>query len=944
MNTFRTHLLLVCITLGTVLTTYAQPIITELTCEYLTQPLCISTDNPRLGWKLSGTNQETANQVAFRILVASSPEKLAPRSADLWDSGRTESSSSSQIVYQGRTPQDIKQYFWKVGIWTEDSEEPIWSSHASWEKMTAKWDNAYWIGDTTDVHLRDYLFYVADHHSDTDFDYERWRNPPVLPSPLLRKTFTIPEGNSIRNARLYASALGYYTVMINGERVSDNSLAPEWTDYDRNVQFQTYDVTSLLHHTGLNVISAILADGWALGRLAGVKWMRSFPHRGHYTPDRRFIAILDIEYDNGERTIIPTDDTWLINRDGYILCADNFAGQTIDARKIPHGWNTSNYDDSQWAHAKVDTTISRVLTPQPNEPIKVHTTLSPKTIWTHSNGNQFIDFGQNIAGHCALKIKGQPGQKIIVRHGEWLEADSTLYTRSLGYALATDTFYLSGNEDYFEPDLTYHGFQFVEIAGLTEPLKPEHIVAKAISSAASATGSFACSNEDLNQLYRNIVWTQRNNMLSVITDNPSRDERTGALGDIQIFCQASIFNIDMASFYTKMLGDIQATAHNGQFFSMVPSLKSASWNGWIGAPGWCEAGLIVPWRMYVNYGDRQALERLYPQMKTHIDTTLAENPDFVWRNRHNHNGDWLNANTISADIDSTYSTSRGAMPDDTFATAFLAYSTRLLADIADVLGEKEDFEKYSLLADSVKSTFINNYIDNNGKISGDCQGAYSLALYYDLVPDNLREKAFGNLLRCIEEYDYRLSTGFITTPMMMQTLTDFGRSDIAYRLLLSKRFPSWLNIVSLGATTVWERWDAWSPKSGFQNPTMNSLDHVALGAVSEWMFRNILGINPDESQHPGFKHFILHPRPGGDLKWARGSYNSINGRIDSAWKQTDDGYTYTFTIPNNTTATVILPASSKSVPDAHPSINFEHTGGNEVKGIVGPGTYKVKIR
>ncbi len=690
------------------------------------------------------------------------------------------------------------------------------------------------------------------------------------------------------------------------------------------------------------MIGTVLADGWALGRLAGVKWMKSFPHRGHYATDRRFIAILDIEFDNGESMLIPTDDSWLIKRDGHIICADNFAGQTIDARKIPHEWNTSSYDDSDWQHVNVDTAIHRILVSQPNEPISVHTTLYPKNIWTNSNGNQYIDFGQNIAGHCALKIKGRPGQKIVIRHGEWLEADSTLSTSSLGYALATDTFYLSGNEDYLEPDMTYHGFQYVEIAGLTEPLNPGCISAKAISSSARSAGSFLCSNEDLNQLYRNILWTQRNNMLSVITDNPSRDERTGALGDIQIFCQASIFNMDMSSFYTKLLGDIQDTAPNGQFFSMVPSLKNSLWSGWIGAPGWCEAGLIVPWRMYVNYGDRQALERLYPQMKGHIDTTLAENPSYIWNNRHNHNGDWLNANTISPDIDSTYSTTRGATPDDTFATAFLAYSTRLLANIAGILGEEMDHTKYSLLADSVKSTFVRNYIDCEGRVTGDSQGAYSLALYYDLVPNTLRNKAFENLLRCLSEYDYRLSTGFITTPMMMQTLSNFERHDISYKLLLSKRFPSWLNIVGHGATTVWERWDAWNPESGFQNPTMNSLDHVAFGAVSEWMFRNILGINPDES-HPGYKHFILSPKPGGDLNWAQGSYDSIIGTIESAWKQADDGYIYTFTIPSNSSATVILPATPQSVPESEPEIGFEYIENNEIKAIVGPGTFRVKI-
>lgn len=943
MKYITTHFFIFIITVGSIIRTSAQTKISDLTCEYLTNPLCISTENPRLGWKIINNAACSACfQNAYRIIVATSPEKLEVNNGDLWDSGRVESSAQSQIVYNGLTPSTVKQFFWKVGVWIGDSDGPIWSSISCWERMTTNWKDAYWIGDTIDLKLQEYLRYVAENHSKSDFNTERWINPPVLSSPLLKKTFALPMGRSVKNARLYATAIGYYEININGKTVNDNILAPEWTDYDRHIQFQTYDVTTFLKDASSNIIGVVLGDGWALGRLAGVKWMNSFPHRGHYANDRRFIALLDIEFDNGENIVIPTDDSWLIKRDGYILNADNFAGQTIDARKIPVGWNSIAIDDSDWEEVYVDTTICRNLISQPNEPIRIHTILSPQKMWIHPNGKQYIDFGQNIAGHCALTIKGERGQKVILRHGEWLEADSTLYTRSLGYALATDTFYLSGHDDYFEPNMTYHGFQFVEVSGLSEPIKPNQISAKAISSDAEITGTFVCSNEDLNKLYNNIVWTQRNNMLSVITDNPSRDERTGALGDVQIFCQSSIFNMNMAPFYTKMLEDIKDTAPNGQFYSMVPSLKTESWKGWIGAPGWCEAGFIVPWRMYVNYGDRLALERLYPQMKRHIDTTISENTDLIWRHRHNHNGDWLNANTVSADIDSTYSTRNGSTPDDTFATAFLSYSTRLFSKIAHVLGNDKDADKYQQLADQIKATFIKNYVDEQGKVAGNSQGAYSLALYYDLVPDSLREKSFQNLLKCIEDYDYRLSTGFITTPMMMQTLTDFGRGDIAYQLLLSKRFPSWLNIVGHGATTVWERWDAWNPKTGFQNPGMNSLDHVAFGAVTEWMYRNILGINPDES-NPGFKHFILRPKPGEGLEWVRGSYNSIIGKIESAWEIRDGQCIYTFTVPANSTATVILPATNPGLVKSIPELKFEYIGNNEIKTYLEPGKYKFKV-
>jgi alpha-L-rhamnosidase len=344
---------------------------------------------------------------------------------------------------------------------------------------------------------------------------------------------------------------------------------------------------------------------------------------------------------------------------------------------------------------------------------------------------------------------------------------------------------------------------------------------------------------------------------------------------------------------------------------MIPSLRREDiWEGWVGAPGWAEAGFVVPWRMYENYADVRALETLYGAMKSHIDATQKENPDLIWKVRHNHNGDWLNANTISRPPDTTYNTLRGATPDDMFATAFFAYSTRLLATIASKLGHEADAQHYSDLADRIKEAYIRSFVHEDGTVDGNSQGAYSLSLNYDLIPAELREKTFQQLIACIEEYDYRLSTGFITTPMMMEELVRFGRADIAYRLLESERFPSWLYLVKIGATTVWERWDGWLPERGFQWGGMNSLDHVAFGAVSEWMFRHILGINPD-IDCPGYEHFVIEPIPGGTLKWAKGSYNSIHGLIASSWKVENGKFILNVTVPVNTTATIILPDGTK---------------------------------
>jgi alpha-L-rhamnosidase len=883
--------------------------VVDLSCEYLVNPLGIDVVEPRLAWKIRQTDEARNNQLqkAYQIMVASSPEKLATDSADVWNSGKVKSAQSIQVVYAGKPLESMQQCWWKVRIWNNHGEVTDWSQPAHWGMgllKPADWQSE-WIGDQPDIALKEYLSYVRTHCKEPDFDLEKWKNPPLLPSPMLRKSFGV--AGEVKQALLYVSALGYYEMWMNGDRIGNQQLAPEWTDYSLRVQYQTYDLTDKLKK-GDNVISAVLADGWCVGRLAPVKWRKTFPHRGFSSPDRRLITKFVIEYSDGSREIIASDGSWKINPDGFIVTADNFVGETIDARKIPTGWQLPGFDDSDWKNVYVDKEVNRNLTAQMNEPMRIHHEIKPVNI-TQWNDKYIVNFGQNIAGWCSLKIKGKAGTTITLRHGEWLKNDGSIYTESLGYAKATDIFTLSGGDDVFEPRFTYHGFQYVEISGLDAAPSPDMITAKAVSSDPETTGTFECSNPALNKLYSNVAWTQRNNMYSFFTDNPSRDERTAALGDIHIFQPTSMFNMNMAGFYSKMVHDLRTggIAHNGQFFSMIPSLRDQPfWDGWIGAPGWAEAGIIVPWQMYEYYGDKRALENLYDAMKSHVDATFKENPDLIWKVRHNSNNDWLNANTILDPPEADYSTKRGMMPTDVFSTAYFAHGAKLLSTIALTLDRQDDAKYYGDLAAKIKDTFIKSYVGDDGKVEGNCQAAYALALNYDLIPDNLRDAAFAHLLECIEEYDYRLSTGFITTPMMMNELVVHNRIDVAYRLLESDRFPSWLYLVKQGATTVWERWDAYIAGRGIRMDKMNSFDHVAFGAVVEWMYRNILGINAD-IDHPGYEHFTIHPRTGGSLTWAKGSYNSIRGEIASSWKIENGRFILKVKIPANTTATVILP-------------------------------------
>ena len=881
--------------------------VTDLKCEYLTDPLGIDIKTPRLSWKLVALADNVYNkkQGAYQVLAASDPEKLSESDADLWNSGKVTSGENAQIVYQGEPLVSGQECYWKVKVWDQENVASDWSGTGKWKMGLLKntdW-KAKWIGDIPDLAQKAYRDYL-DHYDPAVDGVLVNKRPVPPPSPMLRKTFSVKPG--IKEAYLYVTALGYYEIGVNGEKAGDHVLAPEWTDYNKRLQYQVYDVSRNIHE-GENVIFATLGDGWYLGMLGPTKWHADYPRRGVYGNDRRLLAQLVVSYKDGSEDLICTDEFWKINSEGYIISADNFLGQTIDARNIPTGWKHPGFDDSSWSGAYVDTGMRKNLEAQKNEPVRVCQVLYPVEIIPRDD-RYIVDFGQNLTGWTKLKIKGERGKVIKIRHGEMLDDDGALYTANLAAAIQTDEFILSGDSDEFEPSFTYHGFRYIEISGLEDAPDKAMIRALAISSDPEVTGSFECSNPKLNQLWSNIRWTQRNNMTSVPTDCPQRDERMGWMGDAEVFCQTSMFNMDMAAFYTKWMKDIrEAQSQRGTFPDFAPHPDRPG-ERFSNSPGWSDAGVIIPWRMYQNYGDKELLRQHYNAMKRYIENIRKQNPGYIWLDDvGSQYGDWLNASTIVAE---GYSRDRGEVPNDVFATAFYANSVKILSQIADVLGYKQDAVEYRELFKNIKLKFNTVFVDKEVRIKGNTQSAYALALYFDLLPEDKEGKAFEYLIECIKEYDYRISTGFVTTIMMMKELSKRNKTDLAYQLLESERFPSWLYSINQGATTVWERWDGYVKGRGFQDPGMNSFDHYSIGAVGEWMVRNILGINPGE-EYPGYKHFTIHPRPGGTLTWAKGAYNSIRGEIVSSWEIEDDKFKLQVKIPVNTTATVILPAKRK---------------------------------
>ncbi len=863
----------------------------ELRCEYRVNPLGIDRTAPRLSWILQASGDERGiTQSAYEIHVSSSRQKLDADEGDLWNSGFIHSDRTNQISYGGKTLVSREQCYWKVRIRDRRNRLSPWSRAAFWSMGLLHGEDwsARWIGDRP-------IVLTGDRQQDSVARL-------MTPSPLFRKKFLL--GRAVARATLYATALGVYELRLNGKPVGDHVLAPEWTDYRRRIQYQTYDVTGLLN-TGANVVTAVLADGWFIGAVGTFADPSSNRGANYGSLDRRLLVQLEIETGDGRITRVTTDGSWAVEPDGPIRSADLYLGERVDSRKEPSGWEAAALDDSRWARATVYPAPAARLVAQMNEPVRVILKLKPSAVTEPSPGVFIADMGQNMVGRCSLRISEAEGTVVSLRHGEMLDEGGNLYTANLRSAAQTDSFIADGKQDQvFEPRFTYHGFRYVEIRGLSRKPQISSITGKVVSSDVTPAGEFACSDSSLNRLWGNILWTQLDNLIGIPTDCPQRDERLGWMADAQVFSQTAIDNYDMAAFFTKWAGDIRdAQDEEGRYPDFAPGTSVRFTN----APGWADAGIIIPWRLYQNYGDTSVLAEQFASARRFVDFVLLRNPDLIWtRAVGNSYGDWLNGNTIVA---ADYPKSGGEIPKPAFNTLMFGLSTRILGAIAGILHRDDDAAYYGALAQRIDEAFLRTFVKEDGRIEGDTQAGYALALGYGMLPDSLRGKALGHLLRRIADYDYRISTGFLSTIQLMNTLAVTGHADVAYRLLESHRFPSWLYQIDQGATTVWERWDGFVRGRGFQNADMNSFNHYAIGSVGEWMYGHILGIQPVNDK-PGFREFIICPSVGGGLAWARGKYHSINGDIVSSWSVSGTGLTLNVEVPSNTVAEVYVPAKS----------------------------------
>jgi alpha-L-rhamnosidase len=515
-------------------------------------------------------------------------------------------------------------------------------------------------------------------------------------------------------------------------------------------------------------------------------------------------------------------------------------------------------------------------------------------------GEQVIDFGQNLVGWVQMKVSGPAGTKIVLSHAEVLDKEGNFYTTNLREAKAQDIIYLKGEgQEVFEPHFTWHGFRYMKIEGYPGEIRPENFTAVALYSDMKTTGTFTSSNDLVNQLQHNIQWGQKGNFLDVPTDCPQRDERLGWTGDAQVFSRTAAFNMNVNSFFAKWMKDVEADQVEGKVPFVVPNVLGA---GAVNSTGWADVSTIVPWNMYLVYGDKDLLEQQYGSMKAYVESIRKIATDDLW-NKGFHFGDWL---FYRPDDDND---GRAAVTDKyLIAQCFYAHSTQLLINAARVLGRTEDEAFYGLLLNKIKEAFIKEYMTPSGRLVSGTQTAYVLALNFDMLPDELRKQAADRLAENVRSYNVHLTTGFLGTPYLCHVLTRFGYTDLAYQLLLQKTYPSWLYPVTMGATTIWERWDGQKPDSTFQTPDMNSFNHYAYGAIGDWMYRVMAGIDTYEDG-VGYKHSRIKPHIGGGFTHAAASLDTYYGKLSSAWKVDGDQLIMDVEVPPNTTSTVFIPAS-----------------------------------
>lgn len=838
--------------------------ITRMKCNRITNPLGFSLGIPKLSWVTDAPNAKKQKACQVQVATDESFNNI------LFDSGVSKDISSLGYALNMELKPRTR-YFWRVKVWTDSGDvvSPVaWFETA---KMNEQW-KAQWI--TPD-----------------------WEDKRV--HPLLRKTFSVDA--DITSARVYVCGLGLYELEINGERVGDEYLTPYCNAYDKWLQYQTYDVTHLLNK-GNNAIGAMLGNGWYKGRFGFGNFGEAL-----YGDTFALLCELVVQYSDGRVETIISDESWKA-APGPVMFSDIYDGEIQDARKRVDGYSKACFDDSSWSGVKTVNINSELLEARRSLPVRIMEQRKPVKVIKTPKNETVLDMGQNMVGWLQFKVNAPKGSEIFLQYGEELQ-DGCFYRENLRSAKAEFRYISNGETALVQPYFTFYGFRYVKIEGWPDELRPEDFTGCVVYSDMERTGTIETSNPFVNKLFQNALWSQKGNFLDVPTDCPQRDERMGWTGDAQVFSGTASFNMDVYAFFNKYLYDLslEQKERNGRVPNVIPTFRMGKEHGDPrmegGACGWGDAATIIPWCMYLFYGDEAILKQQFDSMKAWVDFIHSQDDGSRLWNKGLHYGDWL-----ALDGPDPLSP-MGGTPNDFVASAFYKHSAELVAKAARVLGKEDVAAKYQQLANEVKKAIQDEFFSPRGRIAVNTQTAHVLALFMDLVPGGLRDRVADALKQKLMECNYHLKTGFLGTPYLCRVLSENGYNDLAYTLLINDDFPSWLYEVKMGATTIWERWNSLLPNGKFAELGMNSLNHYAYGSIVEWMYRNMCGINPME-EYPGFRKIRLAPKPDGRLQWAKAALDTPVGRYQSSWQISENGLTFEFNIPFNASADLVLPDAS----------------------------------
>lgn len=837
--------------------------ISKLTCEYQEYLLGTDIKRPRFSWQLLSDKKET-KQRTYRIKVSLDPsfEKI------IWDTGEFTSEQSILIPYKGIPLKSFTRYFYKVKASDNHGDTSDWSSVQWFE--TAFLDDASWSAK-----------WIAPKNQETLEEVFALRNE-------------LKVNGSVKSARVYMTSLGLYQLHINGNRIGDALLTPGWTSYQKRLQYQTYDVTDVLVQ-GENAIGIELSEGWYKGM--------GFDGRYEYGDDLAALFELHVEYEDGQKEVFISDENWKSGHSA-IVSAGIYNGETYDAR-LKSNWSEPGFNDSDWQEVDILEPTTTTLVAQESEPVRVTETVKPIKYLLTPKGEKVLDMGQNMVGRMRFSVSAPEGTKITLSHAEVLDKDGNFYTENLRTAKQQIVYIAKGDGvEIYAPTFTFMGFRYVKVEGFPgNELPLDNFIGEVFHTDMERTGEFITDNLLVNRLHENIVWGQRGNFVDVPTDCPQRNERLGWTGDAQVFVGTALFNYNGASFFKKWLHDLKVDQKaDGQVPYVIPNIIGAN----TFATGWSDAATVIPWTVYQVYGDKDLLENQYESMKAWVEKvrSMSENGT-IWKTKIQF-GDWLS-------LDGDPNSPMGATPNPLLAACYHAYSTKIVANAARVLGYEDDVKEYESLYERIADDFQNEFVTANGTIIGGTQTSYVVPLAFNLIKGEQATRAAHELHRMIVENNYHLTTGFLGTPFLLKVLSDHGYHETALRLLLQEDYPSWLYQVKQGATTIWERWNSMNPDGSFNDSGMTSFNHYAYGAIGEWMHTYLAGISADASV-PGYKKINIAPKIHHlGVNHVKATLHTGYGKVASEWKILDDVVTLTVSIPVNTEAFVQLPEGAEQI-------------------------------